>query len=144
MARRISALPTQPAGITGVAFVSFFIVIAVFAPLLAPHSPTDQNLFALANGCCPGPSRDHSIGLDELGRDEFSRVMYGARYSLVIGVVVRSRGAVDRMVLGSIAGCFGGWADSVVMRGMDIMLAIPGLLLAIGIVAMLGAGSARS
>ena len=77
----------NPAAIIGVAFVGFFVLIAIFAPLIAPHSPTDQDLSALANGCCPGPSRDHWFGLDELGRDEFSRVIYGARYSLVIGVV---------------------------------------------------------
>lgn len=130
----------NPAGIVGVAFVSFFVLIAIFAPLLAPHSPTDQNLFALANGCCPGPSRSHPFGMDELGRDELSRVMYGARYSLVVGVLSVAVGLSIGLVLGSIAGYLGGWADSIVMRLMDILLAIPSLLLAIGIVAMLGAG----
>ena len=68
-------------------FVAVFVVVAIFAPLLAPYPPNEQNLALLANGCCPGPSWAHPMGVDELGRDELSRVMYGARYSLVIGVV---------------------------------------------------------
>lgn len=130
----------NPAGIIGVAFVGTFVLIAIFAPLLAPHSPTDQNLLLIANGCCPGPSREHPFGVDELGRDELSRVIYGARYSLVVGVMSVAVGLSIGLLLGSIAGYLGGWADSVVMRLMDILLAIPSLLLAIGIVAMLGAG----
>lgn len=130
----------NPAGIIGVAFVSFFVLIAILAPVIAPHSPTDQNLFAIANGCCPGPSRSHLFGVDELGRDEFSRVLYGARYSLVVGVMSVAVGLSVGLVLGSIAGYLGGWADTLVMRLMDILLAIPSLLLAIGIVAMLGPG----
>jgi len=130
----------NPAGIIGVAFVGFFVLIAILAPVIAPHSPTEQNLQALANGCCPGPSRDHLFGVDELGRDEFSRVLYGARYSLVVGVLSVCVGLSIGLVLGSIAGYLGGWADTLVMRLMDILLAIPSLLLAIGIVAMLGPG----
>ena len=130
----------NPAGIVGVAFVGAFVLIAIFAPLIAPYSPTDQNLLLIADGCCPGPSREHLLGVDELGRDELSRVIYGARYSLVVGVLSVAVGLSIGMLLGSIAGYLGGWADSVVMRAMDILLAIPSLLLAIGIVAMLGAG----
>ncbi len=120
--------------------VALFVFVAIFAPLIAPYSPTDQNLALLANGCCPGPSWSHPMGVDELGRDELSRVLYGARYSLVIGVVSVAVGLSIGMLLGAIAGGIGGAADSIVMRMMDIMLAIPGLLLAIGIVALLGPG----
>ena len=130
----------NPAGIVGVVFVGAFVLIAIFAPLLAPHSPTEQDLLLIANGCCPGPSREHLLGVDELGRDELSRVIYGARYSLVVGVMSVVVGLSIGLLLGSIAGYLGGWADSIVMRMMDILLAIPSLLLAIGIVAMLGAG----
>ena len=130
----------NPGAIVGFAMVSTFLLIAVFAPVIAPHSPLDQNLLLVANGCCPGPSRHHLLGVDQLGRDELSRLMYGARYSLLIGIVAVSVGLSIGAVLGAVAGFFGGWIDSLIMRLMDIMLAIPGLLLAIGIVAALQPG----
>jgi peptide/nickel transport system permease protein len=130
----------NPGAILGFASVVLFVLVAIFAPVIAPYSPTEQDLALLANGCCPGPSRDHLMGVDELGRDEFSRVLYGARYSLVIGVVSVAIGLSIGMLLGAISGGLAGITDSVVMRGMDIMLAIPGLLLAIGIVSLMGPG----
>jgi peptide/nickel transport system permease protein len=130
----------NPGAIVGFAMVSTFFLIAIFAPLLAPDSPLDQNLQLVATGCCPGPSRHHLLGVDQLGRDELSRLMYGARFSLLIGVVSVSVGLSIGAMLGAIAGFFGGWIDTLIMRLMDIMLAIPGLLLAIGIVAALQPG----
>ena len=94
----------------------------------------------MQGSCCPGPSAEHLFGVDALGRDLFSRVVYGARYSLLIGVVSVAVGLSIGTIIGAIAGFFGGWIDSVLMRAMDIMLSIPGLLLAIGIVAALGPG----
>src|SRR4029077_15167317 len=85
-------------------------------------------------------SAQHWFGVDQLGRDELSRIIYGARISLIIGLVAVTAGLSVGLVLGGIAGYAGGFIDSVIMRCMDIMLAIPGLLLAIGIVAMLGPG----
>jgi peptide/nickel transport system permease protein len=133
-------LRRNPGALLGLAVVVLFIVVAIFAPLIAPHHPNDQDLSLVANGCCPGPSWSHWMGVDDLGRDEFSRVVYGTRYSLVIGVVSVAVGLSLGMLLGALAGFAGGTVDSVIMRTMDVMLAIPGLLLAIGIAAMLGAG----
>jgi peptide/nickel transport system permease protein len=133
-------LVRNPGAIVGFILVLAFVVVAFLAPLLAPYDPRAQNLSLLTLQCCPGPSRHHLLGVDALGRDEFSRLLYGARFSLLIGVVAVSVGLSVGMFLGSIAGYFGGVVDSVVMRLMDIMLAIPGLLLAIGIVAMLQPG----
>jgi peptide/nickel transport system permease protein len=133
-------LRRNPGAIVGFCVVALFVLVAIFAPLVAPYPPNEQDLSLVANGCCPGPSWSHPMGVDELGRDEFSRVVYGTRYSLVIGVVSVAVGLSIGMLLGAVAGFFGGASDSLIMRGMDIMLAIPGLLLAIGIAAMLGPG----
>jgi peptide/nickel transport system permease protein len=133
-------LRRNPAAIAGFVFLALFVVVAVFAPLLAPYKPLDQNLKLIANGCCPGASAHHWFGVDRLGRDELSRIIYGARYSLLIGVVSVSVGLSVGIVLGSIAGYLGGYVDSLIMRCMDVMLSIPGLLLAIGVVAALGPG----
>ena len=126
--------------IVGFCFVSVFVLAAILAPWIAPYGPLDQNLALITNGCCPGPSSAHWFGVDQLGRDELSRILWGARYSLVIGVVSVTVGLSIGVALGSIAGYFGGAVDNVIMRMMDIMLAIPGLLLAIGVVAVLGPG----
>jgi peptide/nickel transport system permease protein len=129
----------NPAAIVGFVLVSIFVFVAVFAPLVAPYGPLEQGLeggrldFA-------SPSWAHPFGLDPLGRDLFSRVVYGARYSLLIGVVSVAVGLSIGMVIGALAGYLGGWIDSILMRLMDIMLAIPGLLLAIGIGAALVPG----
>jgi peptide/nickel transport system permease protein len=130
----------NPAVIVGFVLVSVFVFVAVFAPLVATDGPREQNLSLLRGGCCPGPSAEHFFGVDPLGRDLFSRVVYGARYSLLIGVVSVAVGLSVGLLVGAVAGYFGGWVDSVLMRLMDIMLSIPGLLLAIGIVAALGPG----
>jgi len=130
----------NPGAIVGFALVALFVLTAIFAPLIAPYDPRDGELSRLDGVCCPGPSADYWFGLDQQGRDEFSRVVYGARYSLLIGVVAVSVGVSIGLVLGALSGFFGGWVDTGIMRSMDIMLAIPGLLMAIGIAAMLGPG----
>ena len=131
-------LRRSPTAIVGAVLVSLFVLVAVFAPLLAPYSPTAVDLTDVRPGVFPGPSAEHLLGLDQLGRDELSRIIYGARYSLIIGIVSVTIGASVGIFLGLVAGAFGGWVDSLVMRLSDIMLAIPGLLLAIGIAALLG------
>jgi peptide/nickel transport system permease protein len=133
-------LRRNPGAIVGAFLVFAFVVIAIFAPLIAPFGPREQNLDLIANGCCPGPTGAHWFGVDQLGRDEFSRIIYGTRFSLLIGFVSVAVGFSIGVLLGSIAGYVGGFVDSLIMRLMDIMLAIPGLLFAIGLVAALGQG----
>jgi peptide/nickel transport system permease protein len=121
--------------------VLIFVIAAIFASVIAPYGPLDQNLSLLKEGGIPtGPSLHHLLGVDLLGRDVFTRILYGARFSLLIGVVSVAIGLSVGLVLGSVAGYIGGIVDTVIMRCMDIMLAIPGLLFAIGIVALLGPG----
>jgi len=129
----------NPGAMFGVFVIGFFVFVAIFAPLLAPYDPLDQDLDLLAEGCCPGPSREHPLGVDDLGRDELSRLIYGARYSLLIGVVAVTVGLTIGMLLGAAAGYFRR-LDGPIMRLMDIMLSIPGFLMAIGIVALFGGG----
>ncbi len=131
-------LRRNPVAILGAALVLLFVFVAVFAPWLAPYSPTEADLSQIRPGQFPGPSKEHPLGLDQLGRDVLSRIIYGARDSLVIGIVSLTMGAVAGLSLGLVAGAFGGWVDSLVMRIVDIMLSIPGLLLAIGVAALLG------
>jgi peptide/nickel transport system permease protein len=126
--------------IIGVVLVAVFVFIALFASVIAPFDPRAQNLSLVQNGCCPGPTAHHWLGVDQLGRDELTRIFYGARYSLLIGVVAVTVGLSVGLLLGSLAGYLGGFVDSVIMRAMDVMLSVPGLLLAIGIVAALGPG----
>jgi peptide/nickel transport system permease protein len=128
----------NPGALVGFGLVLVFVLCAVFAPWIAPYGPRAQGLEGRL--IAAAPSLDHPFGLDQLGRDQFSRVVFGARYSLLIGVVSVAVGLSVGLLLGSIAGYLGGIVDSVVMRLMDIMLSIPGLLLAIGIVAALGPG----
>jgi peptide/nickel transport system permease protein len=130
----------NPAAVLGGVFVTVFVTLAVFAPLIAPYGPKDQNLDLLDNGKPVGPSAEHWFGIDLLGRDEFSRIVYGARYSLLIGIVSVAIGLSVGLLLGATAGYLGGSVDTVIMRCMDVMLAIPGLLFAIGIVAALQPG----
>jgi peptide/nickel transport system permease protein len=130
----------NPGALIGGFFVSLFVFVAVFAPLIARYDPKESNLDLLENGKPAGPSAEHWFGIDLLGRDEFSRIVYGARYSLLIGVVSVAIGLSIGLVLGGLAGYLGGKTDTLVMRFMDIMLAIPGLLFAIGIVAALQPG----
>ena len=131
----------NPTAIAGAVIVLIFVIAAIFAPAIAPYGPLDQNLSLLKEGGVPpGPSLHHLLGVDLLGRDVFTRILYGARFSLLIGVVSVTIGLTVGLVLGLVAGYIGGAVESVIMRCMDIMLAIPGLLFAIGIVALLGPG----
>ncbi len=133
-------LRRDPAAIVGAVLVVVFVLVAVLAPWLAPYAPDDisagRGIVTPTN--IPGPSAAHLLGLDNLGRDELSRVIFGARQSLLIGVVSLLLGASAGTLLGLLAGAFGGRIDGLVMRLMDIMLAVPGLLFAIAVAAALG------
>jgi peptide/nickel transport system permease protein len=110
------------------------ILVALFAPLIAPFDPSVQDTARRLEG----PSHQHLLGLDDLGRDVLSRVVFGARVSLRVGFSVVLIASLIGVALGSIAGYFGGWPDTLIMRFSDILLAFPGILLAIAFVAMLG------
>ena len=118
----------------GAVIVLVTVLAAVFGPWLAPFDPTSQELALRLEG----PTGAHWFGLDELGRDIFARVLSGARISLLVGLVVVSVSSLVGIVLGSVAGYFGGWIDEAISRIVDILLAFPGLLLAIALVAVLG------
>jgi peptide/nickel transport system permease protein len=133
-------LRRNPGAIAGFVIVTAIVFMAIFAPLIAPYPPREQNLDLIKGGCCPGPSAELVDAENVLGRDEFSRIVYGARYSLIIGVVSVSVAFIVGSILGAIAGFVGGPIDSVIMRITDIWLTIPGFLMAIGIVAILGPG----
>ncbi|MGH9313216.1 MAG: ABC transporter permease [Vicinamibacterales bacterium] len=114
--------------------VGLAALAAVFGPVLSPHDPSAQELALRLQG----PSAAHLFGLDELGRDIFSRVLAGARISLVVGLAVVTVSALLGTALGALAGYFGGVLDDVIGRIMDVLLAFPGILLAIALVAVLG------
>ncbi len=134
-------LRRNPGALIGAAIVALVVVLAVFAPLIAPETPSGQAyLDRLGGSCCPGPSADYWFGLDDLGRDVFSRIVYGARVSLVVAIASVSLAFVVGGLLGAVAGYFGGATDSTIMRVADVMLAFPSFLFAIGLVALLGPG----
>lgn len=127
-------------GVLGLGVVSTFVVLALMAPLLSPADPYLQNtdLKFVPPIWQPGGSWPHILGTDILGRDVLSRLLYGARLSLVIGFISVLVGAGFGIPLGMLSGFFGGILDTVVMRIIDIMLAFPSILLAVCIVAILG------
>jgi dipeptide transport system permease protein len=128
--------------VAGLVFMVLLVVVAVFAPLVAPHAPDVQNRDALLMPPFweAGGSVTYLLGTDAVGRDILSRLIYGARYSLFIGLFVVTLALVAGLVLGTLSGFLGGWLDTVVMRVMDVVLAFPGLLLALVLVAILGPG----
>lgn len=118
----------------GLALVGTIVVAAVLGPWLAGHDPSAQTLALRLEG----PSVEHLLGVDELGRDVLSRLLAGARVSLLVGIVVVGVSASVGLVVGALAGYLGGVADEVISRIIDILLAFPGILLAIALVAVLG------
>ncbi len=118
----------------GILFLLLFV--ALCAPVLAPHDPMEQNLYARLEP----PSLEHPLGTDDFGRDILSRMIYGSRISLRIGGASITAALLVGTLLGLWAGYWGGWADTLIMRCMDLFLAFPSILLAIAIVAVAGPG----
>ncbi|MBM7600579.1 peptide/nickel transport system permease protein [Virgibacillus halotolerans] len=118
----------------GLCIILILIITAILAPVIAPYSPTDQSIIDRYQS----PSGTHWLGTDELGRDIFSRIIYGTRISIQIGLITVGISMVIGVLLGGIAGYFGKWADQIIMRLIDILMAFPSILLAIALVAVLG------
>lgn len=140
----------QRSAIIGGTILLFLVFVAIFAPVLAPYGPNDvlighEDVKRREAPCihllgCPEDRPQHILGIDGNVRDEFSRVIFGARVSLFIGFTTVGFAIIIGTLLGALGGFLGGWIDNVIMRFMDVLLAFPSLLLAIAIVSVLGHG----
>ncbi|MCJ8140902.1 ABC transporter permease subunit [Falsirhodobacter halotolerans] len=126
----------QKVALVALAFLTLLIAAAVLAPWIAPYGPAVPDY----TNVLKGPSAAHWAGTDTYGRDIFSRIIWGARISLAVGFLSVTLGAIGGVGLGIIAGYYGRWIDSAVMRLCDLLLAFPGILLAIAVIAILGPG----
>jgi len=124
----------QPLAVVGIVFAGVWLFVAALAPWIAPYDPLAQG-----GRLYQPPSLQHLFGTDDLGRDVFSRVLWGARVSIPLAMLLVSLAFLIGGTLGGIAGYFGGWVDEVVMRSADLVFAIPTILLAMAVVAALGA-----
>jgi peptide/nickel transport system permease protein len=120
--------------ITGLIIIFLMLSVAALAPFIAPHDPFKLNLA----GNLGGPSLVHPMGQDKLGRDILSRIVYGSRVSVKVGVTVVGISLLVGLFIGSLSGYAGGWTDEIIMRIIDILMAFPGILLAIAMIAVLG------
>ena len=118
----------------GASIILFFIVVAIFAPLIATHDPRQANIVERLQG----GSASHYLGTDKVGRDIFSRIIYGTRISLKVGLIAMTFSVGFGTLFGAVAGYYGGRLDNLIMRVMDMMLAMPSILLAMVIVTILG------
>ena len=122
--------------IAGIVITMITIIVAIFAPWIAPYDPIKQDLDAMRQK----PSAEHLLGTDEYGRDVLSRLVVGTRISLLVGVVAVCIAGALGMLLGLIAGYFGGWVNAIIMRFIDALLALPPMVLMLAIAALLGGG----
>ena len=140
----------RKSAVVGMIILGLLVFIALTAQWIAPYNPTQvllgkEKVKARQDPCihllgCPATEPQHIMGIDGNVRDELSRLLYGARWSLVIGFTTVTFAIIIGTVLGALAGYFGGWTDNLIMRVMDVLLAFPSLLLAIAIVTVLGPG----
>jgi len=131
------ALKGNPLAVSGLVIVSMLVLMAVFAPWLTGKSPYAQFLTERLQP----PSAQHWFGTDELGRDIFSRIVYGSRITLLVVFLVSAIVLPIGLLVGTIAGYFGGWLDTILMRLTDIFLAFPRLVMALAFAAALGPGT---
>jgi peptide/nickel transport system permease protein len=135
----LQRLLRDPFAIVGAVIVLVFVLVAVCAPLLAPYEPAGAQWGnQITPSDVPGPSEDHLLGLDAFGSDLYTQLLYGARQSLIIGIVSTLLGLAVGTVIGLLAGALGGWVDTLLMRIVDVLLSIPSLLLAVSVAAVLG------
>ncbi len=135
----LQRLVRDPFAILGALIVLAFVLVALFAPLLAPYEPAGAQWGnQITPSDVPGPSEDHLLGLDAFGSDLYTQLLYGARQSLLIGVVSTVLGLAVGTAIGLLAGALGGWVDVLLMRVVDVLLSIPSLLLAVSVAAVLG------
>lgn len=132
----IKALFKRRIVVIGAVGVVFFVLVAIFAPLLAPYDPNAVSLMDTLNG----PSGAHLLGTDNFGRDVLSRLMYGARVSLLVGVFAVAIACIIGTFFGLLAAYFGGWVDAVIMRVCEAVMAIPNTVLAMALIAVFGGG----
>jgi len=132
----LNRIASDPLALGGLIYIFILILVAVFAPVVAPYDPTHQDYQALTEP----PSVAHPFGTDTLGRDVLSRVIFGSRYAVFLGIVIVGIQMVIGVSLGLIAGYYGGLIESFIMRLVDISLSIPGIVLALAIAGMLGGG----
>ena len=124
----------QPLAVIGVTILVIWVLVAIFAPLIAPSNPIAQNYKELLP-----PNAHNWFGTDSVGRDILSRVVYGARITLPLSIMLVILAMIVGTIIGAIAGYFGGWVDATLMRLTDVVLAFPGIILAMAIAAALGA-----
>lgn len=135
----LQRLIRNPSAILGAAIVAMFVLVAVLAPVLAPYEPAgSQWIREVTPYSLPPFSSEHPLGLDPFGSDLLTQLIFGARQSLIIGVVSTLLGLLGGAALGALAGGFGGWVDVLAMRLVDILLSIPSLLLAVSVAAVMG------
>jgi len=120
----------------GMIVIVAFIILAIFAPFIAPYDPFEPDLSHALNG----PNTSHLLGTDALGRDTLSRIIYGTRTSLMIGLIVVIIACSVGMTLGTLAGYYGGWTNTIIMRVIDALMSFPMILLALVVAALLGSG----
>jgi len=126
----------NPTLVVGIVLVSVVLLIGFIGPFVAPYSPIKQNYEATVQP----PSRAHWLGTDKFGRDQLSRVLYGARIDLGVGIVTAIVPLLIGIVIGSLSGYYGGWVDTIFMRIIEIQVAFPFYVLLIAIIAVLGPG----